>query len=163
MAPNYSFLSWVPPLIDQWDFTDCSPYARFSSTLFRRNVENDVSDLCAIDVEALHAYVLSSLPAEFQASGHDLTSRKTAYWYLSNCGFGLSTSRDSTFPDQCSKDQYFKTAGQLRNKVYDMLNHNTCVDEMRAALDIDEISVTFQQLDATTSKNSSTGHGVLLH
>ncbi|KAF6826413.1 hypothetical protein CPLU01_09698 [Colletotrichum plurivorum] len=73
-----NFTRWKPPPIETWNMkADCRLYAEVASSIWK----SAANDRCSIDIDALHNYVLSSLPANFSRP----TRQQTALWYLATC------------------------------------------------------------------------------
>lgn len=139
MAGNLTQLQWVPPPIGTWNLThDCSSHARFVNTIIRKSesgLEN--LDMCAVDVDALYGYAITSLPFTRDESARNVTRARIAIWYLAVCESPVF----ETQPSQCSGDYYCLTALEFRNSILAMIREaqsggGDCLGEVLSSLDI---------------------------
>ncbi|KAF6832874.1 hypothetical protein CMUS01_06746 [Colletotrichum musicola] len=110
---------WAPPPIETWDLrADCVLYAEVASSIWK----SAANDTCSLDVDALHDYVLSSLPTNISRPAR----QQTALWYLATC--------DKVDGDRSGREQ--TAALDFRFKVLSMPIHGHCDKELRSAFDI---------------------------
>ncbi|EXF83992.1 hypothetical protein CFIO01_04852 [Colletotrichum fioriniae PJ7] len=78
----------IPPSDLIWDIdANCKLFADFANTIIRKSSEYSMWDYCAIDPDALRAYVLSSLPPDLQAAATNATSSDITQWYMLGCDY----------------------------------------------------------------------------
>lgn len=71
----HKFTPWISPPIQTWNVkADCALHAEVASRIWK----SAANDSCSLDVDALHEYVLSSLPANISRP----TRQQAALWYL---------------------------------------------------------------------------------
>ncbi|KAK8124357.1 uncharacterized protein PG998_000116 [Apiospora kogelbergensis] len=81
-------VSWVAPDWEHFNFTNCSLYAKFASTIYRLQVlgigdgsEVGRYDLCAAQLDAMHNYLFSGFPP----NSTEPSNSTATLWYQLNC------------------------------------------------------------------------------
>lgn len=139
MPPDLKFFSmadgldsitrWqIPPSDLTWDIdANCQLFADFANNIIRRSSEYSMWDYCAIDPDALRAYVLSSLPPDLQEAATNATSSDITLWYMLGCDY-------ADLQNDCNSEAC-RSAVNFRDAVFGGVTMpQFCVTELRSRL-----------------------------
>lgn len=100
MSSFNATISWTAPIWEQCNFTNCSLYAKFASTIYQLEVvigsiENRFGedDLCTAQPDAMYSYLLSGLPLNYSKPNRS----EATLWYQLNCNESESWAQIESF------------------------------------------------------------------